>query len=120
MAIVRIPEQDRTIEGIDAIREFLAARQIDYTRAEPDRPVAPDAPAEVLLDAYRAMIDELKARGGYVTADVIDVFPDTPGLDAMLNRFNSEHWHDEDEVRVIVEGRVVFHVHTAGEPVFAV
>jgi 1,2-dihydroxy-3-keto-5-methylthiopentene dioxygenase len=66
------------------------------------------------------MIDDLKARGGYVTADVIDVFPDTPGLDAMLNRFNSEHWHDEDEVRFIVEGRGVFHVHPPGEPVFAV
>jgi 1,2-dihydroxy-3-keto-5-methylthiopentene dioxygenase len=51
---------------------------------------------------------------------VIDVFPDTPGLDAMLNRFNSEHWHDEDEVRFIVEGRGVFHVHPPGQPVFAV
>ena len=64
-----------------------------------------DAPAEELLAAYKAKIDELKARGGYVTADVIDVFPDTPDLDAMLNKFNSEHWHDEDEVRFIIEGR---------------
>jgi 1,2-dihydroxy-3-keto-5-methylthiopentene dioxygenase len=120
MAIVRIPELNRTIEDADAIREFLAAEQIEYTRAEPDVPVAPDAPADVLLAAYRQMIDELKAKGGYVTADVIDVFPDTPGLDAMLNRFNSEHWHDEDEVRFIVEGRGVFHVHPPGQPVFAV
>ncbi len=120
MAIVTIPELNRTIEAVDAIREFLAARQIDYTRAEPDVPVAADAPPDVLLAAYRQMIDELKQKGGYVTADVIDVFPDTPGLDAMLNRFNSEHWHDEDEVRFIVEGRGVFHVHPPGEPVFAV
>jgi 1,2-dihydroxy-3-keto-5-methylthiopentene dioxygenase len=120
MAIVRIPELNRTLEDAEAIRAFLAARAIDYTRVEPDVPVPPDAPAEVLLTAYRAMIDDLKARGGYVTADVIDVFPDTPGLDAMLNRFNSEHWHDEDEVRFIVDGRGVFHVHPSGEPVFAV
>ena len=38
----------------------------------------------------------------------------------MLNRFNSEHWHDEDEVRFIIEGRGVFHVHPPGQPVFAV
>jgi 1,2-dihydroxy-3-keto-5-methylthiopentene dioxygenase len=120
MAIVRIPELNRTIEGTAAIREFLAARQIDYTRAEPDVSVAADAPADELLAAYGAMIEHLKTTGGYVTADVIDVFPDTPGLDAMLNRFNSEHWHDEDEVRFIVEGRGVFHVHPPGEPVFAV
>ena len=62
----------------------------------------------MLLAAYKDKIDELKARGGYVTADVIDVFPDTPNLDAMLNKFNSEHWHDEDEVRFIVEGRGLF------------
>jgi 1,2-dihydroxy-3-keto-5-methylthiopentene dioxygenase len=48
------------------------------------------------------------------------VFPDTPGLDAMLNRFNSEHWHDEDEVRFIIEGRGVFHVHPPDEAVFAI
>ena len=32
----------------------------------------------------------------------------------MLNRFNSEHWHDEDEVRFIIEGRGLFHIHPAG------
>ena len=40
--------------------------------------------------------------------------------DAMLARFNTEHWHDEDEVRLIIEGRGVFHVHPAGQPVLAI
>jgi 1,2-dihydroxy-3-keto-5-methylthiopentene dioxygenase len=78
------------------------------------------APAEELLAAYKTKIDELKASGGYVTADVIDVFPHTPNLDAMLNKFNSEHWHDEDEVRFIVEGRGLFHIHPKEGPVFAI
>ena len=43
-----------------------------------------------------------------------------PGLEAMLNRFNKEHFHDEDEVRFIVEGRGLFHVHQDGAPVFAI
>ena len=31
----------------------------------------------------------------------------------MLAKFSREHWHDEDEVRFIVEGRGLFHVHPA-------
>jgi 1,2-dihydroxy-3-keto-5-methylthiopentene dioxygenase len=120
MAVVRIPERDRTIDDIDEIREFLALHGVDYWRAEPGTPVPADAPADALLAAYKTQIDELNAQGGYVTADVIDVFPDTPGLDAMLTKFSSEHWHDEDEVRFIIEGRGVFHVHPAGQPVFAI
>jgi 1,2-dihydroxy-3-keto-5-methylthiopentene dioxygenase len=55
-----------------------------------------------------------------VTADVIDVTSATPNLDAMLNKFNSEHWHDEDEVRFIVEGRGLFHIHPKTGPVFSI
>ena len=120
MAIVTIPERGERIEDLDAIRDLLAKRGIAYEIAEPDVAVAADAPAEDLLAAYKPRIDALKAEGGYVTADVIDVFPDTPGLDAMLERFSSEHWHSEDEVRFIIEGRGVFHIHPSGEAVMAV
>ena len=120
MAMVRIPEEQRVIDSQAAVRTFLATQNIEYERAEPGRPVAADAPAAELLDAYKDKIEELKARGGYVTADVIDVFPDTPNLDVMLNKFNSEHWHDEDEVRFIVEGRGLFHIRPEKGPVFAI
>jgi 1,2-dihydroxy-3-keto-5-methylthiopentene dioxygenase len=120
MALIRIPERQQTIEETGEIRAFLETHGIDYERAEPDVPVSADASAEALLAAYKPKIDELNTQGGYITADVIDVFPDTPGLDAMLNKFNAEHWHDEDEVRFIIEGRGVFHVHPPGAPVFAV
>jgi 1,2-dihydroxy-3-keto-5-methylthiopentene dioxygenase len=120
MAIVTIPELDRKIEDENEIRTLLSAFGVDYERAEPNVPVSADASADALLAAYKTKIDELSAQGGYVTADVIDVFPTTPGLDAMLNRFNSEHWHSEDEVRFIIEGRGVFHIHPTGQPVMAV
>jgi len=119
MAMVTIPEQQRKLTEPDEIRSFLASQNIEYERTG-EIPVPPDAPADVLLAAYKEKIDELKARGGYVTADVIDVWPHTPNLDVMLNKFNSEHWHDEDEVRFIVEGRGLFHVHPADGPVFAI
>jgi 1,2-dihydroxy-3-keto-5-methylthiopentene dioxygenase len=120
MALIRIPAEDRTISDIAELRSFLSGAGIEYEHTEPDAPLEPGAPAEQVLAAYKAKIDELKARGGYVTADVIDVVPTTPGLDAMLAKFNSEHWHDEDEVRFIVEGRGLFHIHARGVPVFAI
>jgi 1,2-dihydroxy-3-keto-5-methylthiopentene dioxygenase len=120
MALVKIPAEQRVIEGAEPVRAFLATQGIDYERATPGRAVSTDAPAAELLDAYKEKIDELKARGGYVTADVIDVFPDTPNLEVMLNKFKSEHWHDEDEVRFIVEGHGLFHIHPKTAPVFSI
>jgi 1,2-dihydroxy-3-keto-5-methylthiopentene dioxygenase len=55
-----------------------------------------------------------------VTADVIDVTAATPGLDAMLAKFSREHWHDEDEVRFIIQGRGIFHIHPRAGPVAAI
>ena len=119
MATVKIPEQNRVLEAADEVRDFLASCGIDYERTD-NVTISPTATAAEVLEAHKAKIDELKASGGYVTADVIDVFPHTPNLDTMLNKFNSEHWHDEDEVRFIVEGRGLFHIHPPGQPVFAI
>jgi 1,2-dihydroxy-3-keto-5-methylthiopentene dioxygenase len=120
MAIVRIPDEQRSIDDPAAITAYLAERGIDFERWTSGASVPAEASADAVLAAYAAKIDELKARGGYVTADLIDVTASTPGLDGMLARFNSEHWHDEDEVRFIVEGRGVFHIHPEQGPVFAI
>jgi len=120
MALLKIPAEDRTLSDAEAIAAYLADRGIAYERWTPDSPVAATAPPADVLAAYASKIDELKAAGGYVTADVIDVTAATPGLDGMLARFNSEHWHDEDEVRLIVEGRGLFHIHPSEGPVFAI
>ena len=120
MALVRIPEEHRTIEDRARVTAFLATMDIEYERVSPDVTLQPGAPAAEVLAAYRTKIEALNAKGGYVTADVIDVFPDTPNLDAMLNKFSSEHWHDEDEVRFIIEGRGLFHIHPPKGPVFAI
>ena len=120
MAIVRIPEENTTLTDAPSIRAYLGARGIEYDRWLPEPALAPEAAADLVLAAYAVKIDELKAQGGYVTADVIDVKFDTPGLDGMLARFNTEHWHDEDEVRLIVEGRGLFHIHRQDGPVFAI
>jgi len=120
MALIRIPEEKRSIVDTSQVQAYLASAGIDYERWEPTPELPAASSAEEILAAYAPKIDELKARGGYVTADVIDVKPDTPNLDAMLQKFSSEHWHDEDEVRLIVEGRGLFHIHLPGGPVFAI
>jgi len=112
MAILKIPDENLTIVAAQLVTLHLAQAGIEYERWKPSYIPEPDAPAEVILDAYRDEIATLKQRGGYVTADVIDVMPETPGLDVMLAKFNREHWHDEDEVRFIITGRGVFHFHT--------
>lgn len=120
MAVVRIPDENRTVTDSGEIVRYLAGIGIDYERWEPMAQVALQAPAEEILAAFAPQIEQLKARGGYVTADVIDVSAQTPGLDAMLAKFKIEHWHDEDEVRYIVAGRGLFHIHPQNAPVIAI
>ena len=122
MAVLRFPAEsstpqgpggDRRIDEESAIRSELAALGIDYERWSLDR-VGADASAEDVLKAYANEIDEMKRRGGYVTADVIDVNPATPNLAAMLAKFDKEHTHSEDEVRFILAGRGIFFLNIKG------
>ena len=99
MARLTYRADGRELTDPAAIAAALAAIGVQYERWAADRPLA---------------------EGGYVTADVIDLHPTTANLDAMLARFCREHWHDEDEVRFIVAGRGLFHLHPAGGPVVAV
>jgi 1,2-dihydroxy-3-keto-5-methylthiopentene dioxygenase len=120
MATLTICDEHREIKEAREVKEYLSAIGIAYERWEPARAVASGAPPEEVLAAYATEIEKLKAEGGYVTADVIDVHPETPGLDAMLAKFSSEHWHDEDEVRFIIEGRGLFHIRPQDGAVVAI
>ncbi len=105
--VVGGPDSNRIIDSEPEIVAALAEMGIDYERWSLDR-VPADATAEAVLTAYADEIDAMKRRGGYVTADVIDVNPETPGLETMLARFDKEHTHSEDEVRFILAGRGIF------------
>jgi 1,2-dihydroxy-3-keto-5-methylthiopentene dioxygenase len=120
MATVRIPDEQRTLTDQDEVTRYLATLGIDYERWPSAERVPEHATADEVLAAYTPEIEQLKAQGGYVTADVIDVTAETPNLEAMLAKFKTEHWHDEDEVRFIVRGRGLFHVHPKeGGPIIA-
>jgi 1,2-dihydroxy-3-keto-5-methylthiopentene dioxygenase len=38
----------------------------------------------------------------------------------MLAKFSREHWHSDDEVRFIIHGRGLFHIHTSEGSVVAI
>ncbi len=120
MARIRIQDENREITDVAEIREFLAPFGIWYEQWDVAGRIGSEATNEEILSAYAPEIERLKKAGGFVTADVINVSPATPGLDAMLAKFSKEHTHSEDEVRFTVKGSGVFHIHPAGGPVFAI
>jgi 1,2-dihydroxy-3-keto-5-methylthiopentene dioxygenase len=120
MATITLSETGRRIDESSAIEQFLAPYGIWYESWPVAGRLASDATAEDILAEYAPEIERLKERGGFVTADVINVSPDTPNLDEMLAKFDKEHTHSEDEVRFTVEGRGVFWVHPEDGPVFSI
>jgi 1,2-dihydroxy-3-keto-5-methylthiopentene dioxygenase len=120
MARIFIEEENRTINDVDAIRAYLQPHGIWYERWETEGRLSPTSTDAEILSKFAPEVEKLKQQGGFVTADVINVHRDTPNLDAMLQKFNKEHTHSEDEVRFTVSGRGLFHIHPEKGPVFAV
>lgn len=111
MATLTLRDENRVLKDAEAIRAALAPHGIDYRRLDETPPVPQGATQEQVLEAFRGFLDERVREGGWRSADVVDIHPELPGLDAMLAKFDREHWHHEDEVRLIVDGRGLFHIH---------
>ena len=120
MATVQIPDTNQTITDPVEVAEFLKPFGIQYENWDVEGRIGPDATDEAILEAYAPEIERLKAEHGFVTADVINVKPDTPGLDDMLAKFDKEHYHTEDEVRFTVKGSGLFHINPENGPVFSI
>ena len=120
MVVVKIPDRNEVIEDPAEARSHLSKIGIQYEEWKASKPLNKNSTAAEILSAYSSDIDKLKISGGYTTADVIDMTPETQGIDSMLAKFNKEHWHDEDEVRFTLEGRGLFHIHPEGGDVVVV
>ncbi|HCD31817.1 MAG TPA: acireductone dioxygenase, partial [Phycisphaerales bacterium] len=121
MAHIWIQDSQQQITQRADIEIYLRRYGIWYEHWDVEGRVDVNAEAEDILNAYAPEIQRLIQRGNYVTADVINVSPSTPNLEALLDKFNKEHTHDEDEVRFVVKGRGIFHINPGnGDPVFAV
>jgi len=120
MARIRIQDENREITDTQEICEFLKPFGIWYEKWDVAGRIGAEATNEEILAAYAPEIERLKKAGNFVTADVINVSPETPGLDVMLAKFSKEHTHSEDEVRFTVKGSGVFHIHPKNGPVFGI
>jgi len=120
MARIRIQDENREITGADEIRAFLKPFGIWYEKWDVEGRLPAEATNEQILETYAPEVERLKKAGNFVTADVINVSPATPNLDALLAKFSKEHTHSEDEVRFTVKGAGVFHIHPENGPVFAI
>ena len=120
MASIHIQDENRTLTDVGEIEAFLEPHGIWYEHWAVDGRLPEGADNDQVLSTYDPEIQRLKEKGGFVTADVISVNPETPGLEEMLAKFQKEHTHSEDEVRFTIQGQGVFHIHPDNGPVFAV
>ncbi|MFP6576110.1 MAG: acireductone dioxygenase [Pirellulaceae bacterium] len=120
MACIRIEAESREITDVQEMQAFLGEYGISFEQWDVTGRISEDATNEEILAAYEPEIQRLKDSGGFVTADVISVTADTPGLDEMLAKFAVEHTHSEDEVRFTVSGSGLFHIHPENGPTFAI
>jgi 1,2-dihydroxy-3-keto-5-methylthiopentene dioxygenase len=121
MAILQIPDQNTTIHDQSAIKAFLADRGVWFEQWEANATFEDDADQDTVLAAYAHVLDPYMQSNGYQTADVISVSPNTPNLEALTQKFLTEHTHSEDEVRFFVDGEGLFWFNMEnGNPVFCV
>jgi 1,2-dihydroxy-3-keto-5-methylthiopentene dioxygenase len=86
--------------GVDARRWSENLRWLNMTNKE------------FALDRFASEIEAEKARGGYNVVDVAEVKENASGA----SQFSRTHWHDEDEVRMIVNGAGMFGFRTTSLP----
>ena len=101
-----------------AIAEILAPTGVRIETwpvpADPDLqsflelPSLDPARSDDVLSLFHDRFDSLKTSLGYQSQDLVVLYPDLPGIDAMLDRFASCHTHADDEIRYVIEGEGVF------------
>jgi len=58
----------------------------------------------------RDQIEKIKAEQGYIDEDVVELTTATPDFDAICAKFDKEHIHTADEVRLVVSGSGIFDI----------
>lgn len=122
MAILNIPDENKSTNNVEEIRSFLSERGVFFDQWEASIPLALDADQDTVLAAYKEVLTPYMDQNGYKTADVININAETPNYTAVRNKFLSEHTHTEDEVRFFVdgEGYFWFNLDNGKDPIFNV
>lgn len=118
MAILSIPEKNKTVTDALEIKEFFTSRGIFFDQWQCDVEFEDTASQEDILKAYSKDLDPFMKDGGYLTADVISINSLTENYEAIRKKFLAEHIHTEDEIRFFVDGKGLFWFNLENEPVF--
>ena len=112
MAILTLLDPIRKeIKDVGEIKKFMNDRGIIFEQWKAAMPLNDSDSQETILKAYEHELGPYMKKNGYVNADVINVHKDTPNIEAIRNKFLSEHTHAEDEVRFFVDGEGFFFFH---------
>jgi 1,2-dihydroxy-3-keto-5-methylthiopentene dioxygenase len=66
--------------------------------------------AETVTEPIESVIAALMDRAGYVTRDEVLLTGDNIKYDEICAKFDKEHYHTDDEVRLVVEGEGIFDI----------
>lgn len=102
-------------EDVAEIRSQLAALGVEFERWEARQPLSATATPEEVIDAYQDSIEALKQRYGFITVDVVSMYPEHPNAAEARGKFLAEHTHDDFETRFFVGGAGAFYIRAAGK-----
>ena len=116
MAEIRLHETNERIVGKEEVENFLNKNEVIYENWDiaklpshlQENFSLSDENKEEILTVFQDEIAAISVKRGYKAQDVISLSDTTPNLEQLLQNFNKEHHHTDDEVRFIVSGHGIF------------
>ena len=99
-----------TLSDHAAIAAALGELGVEFERWDANQPLADDADQATVLAAYKDDVEQLNARYGFQSVDVVALGPDHPQKAEMRQKFLAEHTHADFEVRFFVDGSGLFYL----------
>ena len=128
MAVVTVQDSKKTLREAAELGDFLAQYRIAFERwpipAEIEtlrvRPALSQDDQQRVIKSYDAFLQRERRERGYIQVDMVVLNPSTPNLETILAKFDKPHYHDDEEVRYIVDGEGVFGFEPANAKPFTV
>lgn len=116
MAYIVLKNSKKEIRNQEEVAAFLEKQEVIYEQWAigklpeilKEKYLLSDDEKQEILAAFAEEIKDISERRGYKAQDVISLSENTPNLEQLLQNFQQEHHHTDDEVRFIVSGHGVF------------
>lgn len=111
MTKLYLPQSEKSLTDFPEIQKFLENKGITLSRWDASFALRETDDQDTILKAYEHELKPFMQARGFLSADVINVHPQTENIMALREKFLSEHTHSEDEVRFFVDGEGKFWFH---------